>query len=112
MCRFLPLRDGGWVGFIARETVFDYREVTRQSDPELFAWRDKFNKICKDFNVKPAAVFFRRNQLELSIEKMWKLPLAGFLQFQSKTSSCICWLSFGTGLTDGSDPSLVGAMIH
>lgn len=43
-------------GFLTGGSFFDYREVTAQSDPELFAWRDKFNKICADFNVKPAAV--------------------------------------------------------
>ena len=27
-----------------------------ETDPELFAWRDKFNKICAEFGVKPPAV--------------------------------------------------------
>eukprot|EP00935_MAST-01C_sp_MAST-1C-sp1_P002507 g2507.t1 len=43
-------------GFLVGGENFDYRKVTRESDPELFAWRDKFNPICEEFKVKPAAV--------------------------------------------------------
>eukprot|EP01043_Picozoa_sp_COSAG02_P001893 COSAG02_NODE_42_length_46522_cov_109.704478_6_plen_370_part_00 len=43
-------------GFLTGGSFFDYREVKPDTDPELFAWRDKFNAICAEFNVKPAAV--------------------------------------------------------
>jgi D-threo-aldose 1-dehydrogenase len=40
-------------GFLIGGSHFDYRAVTRESDPELFEWRDKFNAVCEEFNVKP-----------------------------------------------------------
>ena len=43
-------------GFLTGGAFFDYREVQRETDPELFAWRDKFNAVCAEFGVKPAAV--------------------------------------------------------
>ena len=43
-------------GFLTGGSFFDYREVKPETDPELFTWRDKFNAICKEFGVKPAAV--------------------------------------------------------
>ena len=43
-------------GFLTGGSFFDYREVKPETDPELFAWRDKFNAICEEFSVKPAAV--------------------------------------------------------
>ena len=43
-------------GFLTGGSFFDYREVKPDTDPELFAWRDKFNAICDEFSVKPAAV--------------------------------------------------------
>jgi len=43
-------------GFLTGGSFFDYREVTPATDPELFEWREKFNAICADFGVKPAAV--------------------------------------------------------
>ena len=43
-------------GFLTGGSFFDYREVTVESDPELFAWRDKYNAICAEFGVTPAAV--------------------------------------------------------
>jgi D-threo-aldose 1-dehydrogenase len=30
--------------------------VKPDTDPELFAWRDKFNAICVEFKVKPVEV--------------------------------------------------------
>jgi len=42
-------------GFLIGGDFFDYRKVTRESDPELFAWRDKFNAVCTEFSVAPAA---------------------------------------------------------
>lgn len=41
-------------GFLTGGTFFDYRKVTPESDPELFAWREKFNTVCAEFDVKPA----------------------------------------------------------
>jgi D-threo-aldose 1-dehydrogenase len=43
-------------GFLTGGSFFDYREVKPETDPELFAWRDKFYAICAKFGVKPAAV--------------------------------------------------------
>lgn len=43
-------------GFLIGGSHFDYRAVTRESDPELFTWRDKFTTICEEFKVKPAEV--------------------------------------------------------
>ena len=43
-------------GFLTGGSFFDYREVKPDTDPELFAWRDKFNAICAEFKVKPAEV--------------------------------------------------------
>ena len=43
-------------GFLIGGDHFDYRKVTPESDPEKFEWRDKFMKLCEEFNVKPPAV--------------------------------------------------------
>jgi len=43
-------------GFLTGGRFFDYREVKPETDPELFEWRDKFNAICAEFDVQPAAV--------------------------------------------------------
>lgn len=43
-------------GFLTGGGFFDYREVTPETDPELFEWREKFNGVCAEFDVKPAAV--------------------------------------------------------
>ena len=42
-------------GFLIGGDNFDYRKLTPKSDPDKFAWRDKFNALCKEFGVKPAA---------------------------------------------------------
>jgi hypothetical protein len=56
-------------GFLTGGDVFDYRKVTRESDPELFAWRDKFNAACEAHGVKPAVacVQFRCARMRLCI---------------------------------------------
>ncbi len=43
-------------GFLTGGEFFDYRKVDPLSDADkkLFEWRDKFFRLCKDFNVKPA----------------------------------------------------------
>ena len=39
----LAVRDRSCVpGFLIGGTHFDYRKITLESDPEIFAWRDKF----------------------------------------------------------------------
>lgn len=38
-------------GFLVGGSHFDYRPVT---DPALFAWRDSFQEICREFGVQPA----------------------------------------------------------
>lgn len=43
-------------GFLIGGDHFDYRKVTPEGEPELFAWRDKFFAICKEFDATPAAV--------------------------------------------------------
>jgi D-threo-aldose 1-dehydrogenase len=43
-------------GFLIGGTHFDYRKITLESDPEIFAWRDQFTTLCDEFNLKPAAV--------------------------------------------------------
>ena len=42
-------------GFLIGGDHFDYRKVERDADPELFEWRDKFNELCSEFGIKPAA---------------------------------------------------------
>jgi D-threo-aldose 1-dehydrogenase len=42
-------------GFLLGGSFFDYRKITREEEPEKFEWRDKFNTVCKEFDVKPAA---------------------------------------------------------
>jgi D-threo-aldose 1-dehydrogenase len=41
-------------GFLTGGEFFDYRKVDRQTDPELFAWRDRFEAVCAEFGTKPA----------------------------------------------------------
>ena len=41
-------------GFLIGSDNFDYRKVSREEEPALFAWRDKFNALCAEFGVKPA----------------------------------------------------------
>ncbi|MEO0793641.1 MAG: aldo/keto reductase [Verrucomicrobiota bacterium] len=41
-------------GFLIGGKWFDYREVSPESDPELFDWRDRFFAICERHNVSPA----------------------------------------------------------
>ena len=42
-------------GFLVGGEYFDYRKITLESDPEIFAWRDKFNALCNKFSVDPPA---------------------------------------------------------
>lgn len=41
-------------GFLIGSDVFDYRKVTREDEPKLFAWRDEFFALCAEFGLKPA----------------------------------------------------------
>jgi D-threo-aldose 1-dehydrogenase len=43
-------------GFLTGGNFFNYRKVNSLSEEnkKLFEWRDKFFRICKDYNVKPA----------------------------------------------------------
>ena len=43
-------------GFLIGGSHFDYREVKPETDPELFAWREKFFAVCDEFGVDKAAV--------------------------------------------------------
>ncbi|MEO0796725.1 MAG: aldo/keto reductase [Verrucomicrobiota bacterium] len=41
-------------GFLIGSEWYNYKPVTRESHAELFAWRDSFNALCDEHNVKPA----------------------------------------------------------
>ncbi|MEM0965818.1 MAG: aldo/keto reductase [Verrucomicrobiota bacterium] len=41
-------------GFLIGGKWFNYREVTPDSEPELFEWRDRFLKLCEAHSVPPA----------------------------------------------------------
>ncbi|MDP7591125.1 MAG: aldo/keto reductase [Litorilituus sp.] len=43
-------------GFLLGSDNFDYQKITRESHPKEFAWRDKFNELCLEHDVKPAEV--------------------------------------------------------
>ena len=43
-------------GFLLGSDNFDYQKITRKSHPQTFAWRDQFNALCAEFQVKPAEV--------------------------------------------------------
>ncbi len=42
-------------GFLTGGDFFDYRRVTRGTEPALFAWRDRFAEVCARFGTTPAA---------------------------------------------------------
>lgn len=41
-------------GFLLGSDNLDYQKISHASHPDAFVWRDKFNAICKQFNVTPA----------------------------------------------------------
>ena len=41
-------------GFLIGSDYYNYRLVDKDTDPGLFAWREKFFAICKKHDVKPA----------------------------------------------------------
>lgn len=43
-------------GFLLGSDNFDYKKITRETHPNEFIWRDKFNALCEKFNVTPAEV--------------------------------------------------------
>ncbi|MBN2658000.1 MAG: aldo/keto reductase [Spirochaetales bacterium] len=40
-------------GFLAGSSYFDYKEVSRDKEPHLFEWRDRFFRLCELYKVKP-----------------------------------------------------------
>ena len=42
-------------GFLIGGKYFDYREPTIEAEPELFAWREAFHRVCAEFDVKATA---------------------------------------------------------
>jgi D-threo-aldose 1-dehydrogenase len=42
-------------GFLIGGEFFDYRKLTPEADPEMFAWRDAFRALCDEFGVKATA---------------------------------------------------------
>ena len=43
-------------GFVTGGDFFDYRKVSKESDPDLFLWREKFHALCAQFKIEPARV--------------------------------------------------------
>ncbi len=43
-------------GFLIGSDNFDYGKITREGEPDKFAWRDRFHAACDEFGVTPAAV--------------------------------------------------------
>ena len=43
-------------GFLTGGDYFDYRMVTPESHPQLFAWRTRFFELCKKYQANPAAI--------------------------------------------------------
>ncbi|NQZ56154.1 MAG: aldo/keto reductase [Lentisphaeraceae bacterium] len=43
-------------GFLIGGEYYDYLKITRESHPEIFAWRDKFLAICKEFDLSAPTV--------------------------------------------------------
>lgn len=41
-------------GFLTGGDYFDYRPVARETDSDLFSWRDRFYAICREHEVEPA----------------------------------------------------------
>jgi len=41
-------------GFVTGGDFFDYRRVTAETEPDLFAWREKFHALCSEFKIEPA----------------------------------------------------------
>ena len=41
-------------GFLTGGDYFDYREITRETHPELFDWRDRFHGLCGTHGISPA----------------------------------------------------------
>ena len=41
-------------GFLLGSDNFDYKKISRETHPEEYLWRDKFNAICERYEVKPA----------------------------------------------------------
>ncbi len=42
-------------GFLTGGSIFDYREITEEEEPELFRRRDQYLARCREFNLDPAA---------------------------------------------------------
>ncbi|NWK54174.1 aldo/keto reductase [Verrucomicrobiaceae bacterium N1E253] len=41
-------------GFLIGGKWFDYKMVTREGEPELFEWRDRFTEVCSTHGISPA----------------------------------------------------------
>ena len=41
-------------GFLVGGPYYDYRKVTQEDEPELFAWRERFFAVCAEHGVAPA----------------------------------------------------------
>lgn len=41
-------------GFLIGSEWFDYKKVTPEGRPELFEWRERFNKLCNEYGITPA----------------------------------------------------------
>ena len=43
-------------GFLTGSDYYNYRPVSRNTEPELYHWRDKFYQVCEAYELSPAAV--------------------------------------------------------
>ncbi|MFP4010427.1 MAG: aldo/keto reductase [Spirochaetaceae bacterium] len=41
-------------GFLVGGSYLDYRAVSADTDPAIFAWREQFHEVCRAFGVDPA----------------------------------------------------------
>lgn len=41
-------------GFLLGSENLDYKKVSRDTHPQAFAWRDKFQQLCEQFDITPA----------------------------------------------------------
>lgn len=42
-------------GFIIGSDYYDYKRVSDSTHPELYQWRKRFNLVCREYDVSPAA---------------------------------------------------------
>ena len=43
-------------GFLTGSDCYNYQQVSRETRPEIYAWRDSFYQLCNTYGLSPAAV--------------------------------------------------------